>query len=69
MTVMMTYAQEISNQPIIVFADANIKAICVSNWDTDGDGELSKAEAAAVTNLGTVFKDNTEITSFNELQK
>ena len=51
----------------IVFADANVKAICVANWDTNGDGELSSAEAAAVTSLGTVFKDNTDITSFNEL--
>ena len=63
---------------IIEFADANVKTICVENWDTDGDGELSKAEAAAVTTLkkdngdGTfgdpVFKGNTEITSFDELQ-
>ena len=53
---------------IIVFADANVKAISVANWDTDGDGELSEAEAAAVTSLGEVFKNNTRITSFNELQ-
>ena len=52
----------------ITFADANVMAICVQNWDTDGDGELSEAEAAAVTNLGTVFKGNTTITSFDELQ-
>ena len=63
---------------IIDFADAEVKRICVANWDTDGDGELSKAEAAAVTTLkkdngdGTfgdpVFKGNTSITSFEELQ-
>ena len=52
----------------IVFADANVKAICVANWDTDHDGELSYDEAAAVTDLGSVFYNNTEITSFNELQ-
>ncbi len=52
----------------ITFADANVKAICVANWDTDDDGELSEAEAAAVTELGEVFKGNTEITSFEELQ-
>ena len=52
----------------IDFADVNVKAICVANWDTDGDGELSEAEAAAVTTLGTVFQNNTQITSFNELQ-
>ena len=54
--------------PVITFADANVKDICVDNWDTNGDGELSEAEAAAVTNLGTVFKGNTSIASFDELQ-
>ena len=54
--------------PIISFADAKVKALCVANWDTNSDGELDEAEAAAVTDLGTVFKGNTEITSFNELK-
>ena len=45
-----------------------MKTICVDNWDTNGDGELSYAEAAAVTDLSQVFKDKNEITSFNELQ-
>ena len=52
----------------ITFADAKVKELCVANWDTDGDGELSLAEAAAVTDLGTVFKFNDKITSFNEFQ-
>ena len=52
----------------IDFADANVKAICVANWDTDGDGELSYVEAASVTSLVGVFSGNTEITSFEELQ-
>ena len=52
----------------ITFADANVKTICVAQWDTNGDGKLSKAEAAAVTTLDKVFKDNETITSFNELQ-
>ena len=52
----------------IVFADANVKALCVANWDTNGDGELSEEEAAAVTNLNNVFKSNTTISSFTELQ-
>jgi len=54
--------------PSICFADANVKAICVANWDTNGDGELSEDEAAAVTDLGTVFQGKTSITSFDELQ-
>ena len=30
----------------ITFADANVKALCVANWDTNYDGELSTDEAA-----------------------
>lgn len=52
----------------ITFADANVKTLCVANWDTDNDGELSTEEAAAVTSLGTVFREKTNITTFNELQ-
>ena len=51
----------------INFVDGNVKVLCVANWDTDKDGELSEAEAAAVTDLGKVF-NNTNITSFNELK-
>ena len=54
----------------IEFADAEVKRICVENWDTNGDGELSYKEAAAVTEIwksGTQgFQYNTLITSFNE---
>ena len=52
----------------IVFADPNVKNICVANWDTNSDGELSYIEAASVTDLGQVFRGNTVITSFEELQ-
>ena len=52
----------------IVFASDAVKAICVANWDTNNDGELNMDEAAAVKNLGEVFKGNTTITSFDELQ-
>lgn len=55
------------NDPII-FADANVKTLCVTNWDTDGDGELSEAEAAAVNDIGTVFQNQAEITSFSEFK-
>ena len=61
-------AAESRDGELIVFADDNVKAICLANWDTSGDGELSFEEAAAVTALGGVFQNNTEITSFNELQ-
>ena len=52
----------------IVFADPNVEAICVNNWDTDGDGFLSYEEAAAVTDIGQAFQNHSEITSFAELQ-
>ena len=58
----------------IVFVDPAVKAICVDNWDANADGELSYAEAAAVTSLipegetNSAFYQNTSITSFNELQ-
>ncbi|MBP5636503.1 MAG: leucine-rich repeat domain-containing protein, partial [Bacteroidales bacterium] len=57
----------------IEFADAEVKRICVEHWDTNGDGELSYKEAAAVTDLGDAFRaslkhPNVIITSFNELQ-
>ena len=52
----------------ITFTDAAVKAICVDNWDTNGDGELSYDEAAAVTDLGEVFRVNKNISSFEELQ-
>ena len=52
----------------IQFEDLQVKAICCKNWDTNNDGELSYAEAAAVTDIGTVFKENTNIIAFTELK-
>ena len=59
---------EMSLPSNITFADANVKAICVSNWDYNDDGELSEDEAASVTDIGSVFNSNRNITSFDELQ-
>lgn len=52
----------------IYFEDPVVKAICVQNWDTNNDGELSMIEAKAVTGLNNEFYNNTEITSFNEFR-
>lgn len=52
---------------IIKFADPLVKELCVKNWDSDGDGELSKQEAAAVKTLGQVFQYQ-NIKTFDELQ-
>ena len=58
---------QIDDECPIEFADENVKAICVANWDTNEDGELSYAEAAAVTDLSMVFAHK-NIVSFDELQ-
>lgn len=52
----------------IVFADLEIKAKLVVAFDSDGDGELSYAEAATVKSLKNVFGDGASYTSFNEFQ-
>ena len=64
----LTLTQEVQEeQKIITFADAEVKRLCVENWDLNDDGELSESEAAAVKDLGAVFKNNGRITSFGEL--
>ena len=52
----------------IKFEDSQVKQKCIDNWDTDGDGELSYAEAAAVKSLGNVFTNDILITHFDELE-
>ena len=56
------------NSTTIDFRDLYVEAVCVRNWDTDGDGELSYNEAANVISLGSAFKENTNIISFDELK-
>lgn len=52
---------------IISFADNSVKELCVNKWDVNGDGELSQQEAATVTSLGTIFRGNKIIKTFEEL--
>ena len=52
----------------IDFLDDHVKSVCVQKWDTNGDGELSMEEAAAVTKLNTVFAFDEEVIRFPELQ-
>ena len=63
------YTAHFSVDGIVHFEDASVKSVCVSNWDTDGDGELSFVEAARVTTISWVFSGNTSITSFDELDQ
>lgn len=58
---------KVTSSPIS-FADPEVERLCVAQWDTDGDGRLSQAEAAAVTSVVNVFQGNKTITSFDELR-
>ena len=62
------YANRIVGLGNIQFESDLVKRIAVTNWDTSGDGELSYAEAAAVTDLGEVFKDIHDSFTFDELK-
>lgn len=52
----------------INFKDPVVKSICVANWDSDGDGELSLDEAASVRDIGSVFEENDGIRYFDEFE-
>ena len=56
------------NQDIIDFEDDAVKAVCVANWDANGDGEMSWQEVSNITDLGKAFTNNTQITRFFELE-
>ena len=54
---------------VIVFEDANVKSICVTNWgNRTVPNEVTPAETAAVTSLDNKFKNNTIINRFNEFK-
>ena len=52
----------------IVFEDEVMKELCVKAFDTNGDGELSYTEAAAVTDLRKLALTKTTFKTFNEFQ-
>ena len=54
------------SQKAMTFTDSRVRALVAEKWDTDGDKKVSYAEAAAVTDLGDVFK-GAAMRSFNEL--
>ncbi|MBQ6082474.1 MAG: leucine-rich repeat protein [Bacteroidales bacterium] len=58
--------RQTEESPVITFNDLMAKGYCVSNYDRNDDGELSEKEAAAVTELKTLFMQ--PITSFDELR-
>ena len=56
----------IDSDGYIKFKDPVVAQICATKWG-DGIG-LTKEKAATITSLGSVFNQNTEITSFEELR-
>lgn len=50
----------------IDFEDSAVEQICVSNWG-DGTG-ITLAQVQSVTGMSDTFRNNVNITSFNELQ-
>lgn len=53
---------------LITFADDKARSLCLMNWDTDNDGELSWEEAAEVKDIGEVFRGVTTLKEFGELR-
>ena len=51
----------------IEFVDRDVEEICVTEWDTNGDGKLSYKEAALVQTIGIVFRSKS-IDCFDELK-
>ena len=51
----------------IVFKDPAAKFACVAKYDTNGDGEVSIAEAEAATSFSGLFTDWKGVTSFDEI--
>ena len=56
------------SEPIISFEDSLTKSICVNNWDTNKDGEISYTEAEKVTKISADIFKGTSIVSFRELK-
>ncbi len=54
------------DQKALSIANATVKKLCIANFDTNGDGVFTYGEAAAVTDLGEVFKGQ-RFNTFDEL--
>lgn len=55
-----------ADQYTLSFEDAEVENICVTNWGSSGGVTLNQLQA--VTNPGAAFRNNTNITKFNEFQ-
>ena len=57
-----------SESDFIQFADPIAKYACVEKFDSNGDGEVSYAEAAAATSLSGLFTNWDTVTLFDEIK-
>ena len=64
----LTFSEPTPSAENIVFADDKIKAKLVAAFDTNDDGEISYAEAAAVTSIEGVFGAIKTYKKFDEFQ-
>lgn len=55
-----------ADQYTLSFEDAEVENICVTNWGSNGGVTFDQLQA--VTNPGAAFRNNTNITKFNEFQ-
>lgn len=62
------FSDEPNPDDAIQFADPIAKYACLEKFDTNGDGEVSYAEAAVVTSLSGLFTDWDAVTSFEEIK-
>ena len=53
---------------VIQFKDPLAKYACIEKFDSNSDGEVSYAEAAAVTSLEGLFNDWNTVTEFDEIR-
>lgn len=67
-TAQMERQLRVLRHEIIDFEDEAVRRKCIAHWDSDHDGELSYAEAQAVTSLGKVFTGDGNIMYFGELK-
>lgn len=58
---------DVDENGYIIFENAEVARICAENWG-DGTG-ITLEQAAAVTSVGYVFRGNSNITAFPELEK
>lgn len=63
---MIVQHENVTEDGIICFKDNDVAGTCISRFDTDGDGFLSKLEARAVTDIGDFHRRN--IVYFDEFQ-